>query len=316
METEDITLPDVTVISDATVVPVHSAPAPESAAHLPTPQIPPGLARRLVEAQKNVRALIPDGWNEFHKYSYPTIAQVRRVAGEALANAGIACFPQMLQVGRAIRTAQQGKQMQITVVKMAFHLVSEEGQVTLIWYGESEDVSDKGPAKAGTSAAKSFFQNLLQMSVADESDDVIPKQALPQQAPTRPKPSRRASPPPAPQSEAKPTRPLEPEKLRNFLQQKAAMAPPSAKETLATQAQVGLIASKLEEALGPDAGEEERHAVLEWLWGEPSAKKLTMAKASATIDWLLKPDSDKAGSYDLHPAAYEEAQAVLDQCEL
>jgi hypothetical protein len=84
---------------------------------------------------------------------------------------------------------------------------------------------------------------------------------------------------------------------------------------VASPAQVGLLAGKLEECFAPDKDSaEKRRSVLKHLWQVESAKEVTTAQARATIDWLLidesrVPKDDR--TYDLHSAAPTEAANVL-----
>lgn len=82
----------------------------------------------------------------------------------------------------------------------------------------------------------------------------------------------------------------------------------------ATQAQVGLVASKLEEAFAPDKeAKGKRLTVLHYLWNVESAKELTFKQAKVTLDWLLSGESDSGGDHRLHPAAPEEAKRVYTE---
>ena len=107
------------------------------------------------------------------------------------------------------------------------------------------------------------------------------------------------------------SRPLSPGKLKSFLISKAESKPETHQTAVATPGQKGLVAGKLAECFAPaDDADQKRHSVLLWLWGSDSTKDLTTAAAGATLDWLLDKDADE-GTYDLHPAAPQEAQAVL-----
>lgn len=109
------------------------------------------------------------------------------------------------------------------------------------------------------------------------------------------------------------SRPLSPGKLKSFLVSKAEGKPETHQTAVATPGQKGLVAGKLAECFAPaDDADQKRRSVLLWLWGDDSVKDLTMAAAGATLDWLLDKNADE-GTYDLHPAAPQEAQAVLKE---
>lgn len=105
-------------------------------------------------------------------------------------------------------------------------------------------------------------------------------------------------------------RPLQPDKLKEFLQRKIEAS--GLQDQEASDGQRGLVASKLEECFAPQIdADAKRHSVLYWLMGSVSTKALSMAEASALIDWLLDKDADP-GTYDLHKDAPEEARRVLN----
>lgn len=104
------------------------------------------------------------------------------------------------------------------------------------------------------------------------------------------------------------TRPLGPDKLREFLHRKEQQAPDSMRAQPASEKQTRLVSGMFTEAFSnaPDATER-YHIALKWLWGVNSATQLSKSQASATLDWLL--DSTK-GEYALHEHAPAEAEAV------
>lgn len=105
-------------------------------------------------------------------------------------------------------------------------------------------------------------------------------------------------------------RPYTPRYLQSKLIQQAEGKPATHQNAKATPGQRGLVAGKLSECFAPaDDADDKRHLVLEWLVGDESTDSLTMAIAGAILDWLLDKDADE-GTYDLHPAAPAEAQAV------
>jgi len=108
------------------------------------------------------------------------------------------------------------------------------------------------------------------------------------------------------------TRPLTPAQVRDAIQRKVARATPAQRATEASAGQRGLLAGKLEECWpgDPDAARK-RHSVTRFLIGRQSVSEATMAEASALLDWLLDPASVREGTYDVHPAARQEAEAIL-----
>jgi hypothetical protein len=125
----------------------------------------------MIQATKSVEALSLDGHNEFHKYRYPTIGQVRGHANRALAAAGVSIMPSVVRVGRSVRTSAQGKAVQITAVELEILVSSEDGSYLAHWTGESEDTGDKGIQKAASAGVKAWLAHTLLMPVGEEEDD-------------------------------------------------------------------------------------------------------------------------------------------------
>ncbi len=120
---------------------------------------------------------------------------------------------------------------------------------------------------------------------------------------------------PAPAPAQSSARPLDAETLKRFLAQKVDKADASHQEKQATEAQRGLVAGKLEECFAPQVDAvAKRKAVLFWLAGSDSTKDISMATASALLDWLLDKNASP-GTYDLHPHAPEEARRVLAETD-
>ena len=105
-------------------------------------------------------------------------------------------------------------------------------------------------------------------------------------------------------------RPLSAEAVQGFLHRKADQANDG--QLPATEKQSQYLARKFQEAFAPDNDAQKRyHISLDWLWSVDSAKKLTMAQAGATLDWLLaKGGPDKTGDTPLHEHARAEVATV------
>ena len=115
-----------------------------------------------------------------------------------------------------------------------------------------------------------------------------------------------------PKRNGKAERPLEPDVLRRVLHKKVADRGESG-EMPATEKQAPFVASKFTEALSDQSAPTEAyHLALGWLWGVDSAKKLSLAQAKATLDWLLEPGGpNDTGDTPLHEHAPEESRRVL-----
>lgn len=159
-------------------------------------QFVPQLADRLSKALANAGRLELDGNNQFHHYQYPTVAQVRGHANKAMSAAGLGIIPEITQEGRTTRETDKGKVSNVTFVKMAIHVFAPEGMFTVRWVGESEDMTDKGLAKAVSAGVKSFLVAMMLMPVGEEENDdgeYDAKKSAPVKRPT-PKPTKQEGP--------------------------------------------------------------------------------------------------------------------------
>jgi len=55
------------------------------------------------------------------------------------------------------------------------------------------------------------------------------------------------------------------------------------------------------------------HSVMHWLWKADSAKHLSKAEATVTLDWLLDDEQDGDGKPQLSEQARQESRLVLRQ---
>ena len=108
-------------------------------------------------------------------------------------------------------------------------------------------------------------------------------------------------------------RPWRPEELR------AALTYNVGQKTLTgapTQAQIGLLANKLEEVLGANQDSQvNRYTLTEWLAGQRSLTKVGIAWVDTLLDWLLG-EKDTTGDYPFKAHAVTEANSALRQAKL
>lgn len=178
-----------------------AAEPPAPLAQLP----PPGLASRLIQATAAIEPLIKDGVHEYHKYRYPTVAQVREHANRALAQAGISIIPSIVRVARSERTGAKGTAISISVVELEIAVCSEDGCYLARWIGESEDTGDKGVQKAASAALKAWLTQLLLIGAREEENDdgaTEAKRARKSRKPAKSQPAKKShqpAPKPAPE---------------------------------------------------------------------------------------------------------------------
>lgn len=149
------------------------APTPTQPAQLAVEGSPfvPAIAERMAKALAEVEPATLDGYHAYHKYHYTTIGQIRSLANRALARAGLSVIPSVLAVRRQEITGEKGTTILQTAVEMQFTIVGPEGRMVVQWYGESDDTSDKGLAKAISAATKSFLLNFLLVPLAEAEEE-------------------------------------------------------------------------------------------------------------------------------------------------
>ena len=109
-------------------------------------------------------------------------------------------------------------------------------------------------------------------------------------------------------------RPLEPDRLKGFIALKIAQASEDRRTTTITEGHVKSIVDKLQACFaGQTDADLKRHSVTGWLIGKESVKDFVEAEYFALLDWLVPKEHREYGTWDLHPAAYAEAAAILKE---
>lgn len=265
------------------------------------------IAKRLALATLEIDHVAKRGYNEFHKYNYATAEDIKTAAREALAKHGLVIIPLMRQV---YQEAAPNRSKEIkTMAEFDYVIACEEGSIIVPWTCEAYDTGDKGINKASTGGLKYFLINLLQIPIGDEPDPDGEKQ--PAKTTTKSRQQKRQRKAGNGKGDGPMTRPMAPSQLRTALHTKAELR--GEKGTMpASEKQAPFMARKFQEAFGGDADADKKyHLSLEWLWDVDSAKKLTLGRAAATLDWLLASDGpDDTGDTPLHEHAPQEARAV------
>lgn len=80
----------------------------------------------------------------------------------------------------------------------------------------------------------------------------------------------------------------------------------------------GAVTGKLQEAGNGDKGhrEQERHMFLDYVFGEPSTKKLTDAQGKAIRVWLYAMKPDDTGAFPLNAHVEQEFRHVVEAMRL
>jgi len=111
-----------------------------------------------------------------------------------------------------------------------------------------------------------------------------------------------------------PERPLKPAQLKEVMEYNVSKKADWTGEP--NKKQVGLLAGKLEEALGANQDSRvNRYTFTEWMTGERSLTKVGIAWVATLLDWLLG-EKDETGDYPFKDHAVKEANAVLRKAML
>jgi len=112
-----------------------------------------------------------------------------------------------------------------------------------------------------------------------------------------------------------PPRPWKPAQLKEILEYNVSKKGDWTNEP--SKEQVGLLAGKLEEALGANKGAKaNRYEFLGWMTGERSLQLQDIAWIATLLDWLLEDKDEATGDYPFKAHACEEANLVLRQAML
>lgn len=118
-------------------------------------------------------ALNPDKRNLDSKYDYVSADKILSVAGQALADAGVAVLPSVTTSEVLTFDRGQGKSRYDARVDFVFFLADEESQMEMMWvgYGSDYTVPDKAIYKAITSGHKYFLAKLLNIGAGNEDGE-------------------------------------------------------------------------------------------------------------------------------------------------
>jgi len=267
-----------------------------------SPQELASLYKRMAAAMAQLKRLPKRGRNERFNYAYVTDSDVLDAVRSALGSAGIGFFTDVVDIDRSRSIPTRSGELAVTELTVdAMFADSETGAtVTVTWLSEAMDGQDKGINKALTGAVKyGLLKTLLISTGEDDPDD----EAQPEDKGNGQKAEDKDD-----GRKRKPKRPMSPE----FIKEHIANIVESGNHALASEAQRGLIASKMEECFAGDSeAKQKRYKVTWWLSGITSTGEMTKAHADGYLKWLLaQQEKDDTGDYPLHPKAPVEAAAI------
>ena len=112
-----------------------------------------------------------DMTNEMQKYKYRGIDQVYDTVASIYAKHGLVIMPQVLEYSREMGLTAKGTPQAIVVMKVKFTFMHVHNEQTTesIFYGESNDTSDKATNKAETAAYK--YMAIMTFSIPINGSD-------------------------------------------------------------------------------------------------------------------------------------------------
>jgi hypothetical protein len=123
--------------------------------------------KKLIEVLKAVPAsLKAEGRNDYLKYGYLTLDQLKTIFHKVFAEKGIVFLFETENVD--VKEAGEGF---LTTASFVVRLLDEEGEVRIHTFGQAFDKEGKGLAKAKTDALKRFFTDSFLIAVGEEDED-------------------------------------------------------------------------------------------------------------------------------------------------
>jgi len=158
------------------------------------------LAPALIKAQGAMKAVEKTNSNDFHRYTYADLGDIKRTVDGPLQDNGLALVVSEPEVvAGAPRETKGGKASYPVRVRIVGRLIHESGEwIESEMWGEGQDGEDKAIYKATTGARKYLLTSMFHLATTDdpEADDEKPKQrqqqrSLPRGQGDRPKPPPR-----------------------------------------------------------------------------------------------------------------------------
>jgi hypothetical protein len=140
------------------------------------------LAQKLLAVATSIEDIDLDGKNDHFKYEYATAANILRHVRKPLADEGVLLLTSL----ESIEERSKGNST-VTTVRVRFMFVDTDANVypqeqhdkirpepqgifTAFWAGQGDDPSDKGLAKAYTSAIKTFLRETFLLPLGDDPE--------------------------------------------------------------------------------------------------------------------------------------------------
>lgn len=130
------------------------------------------LVKKLAEVMKEVQYIQKRGFNNFHKYSYATEADVNDHVRESLAKRNVIMIPNVKTHSYREHTNNSGKKEYIVTVEVefTFHDGDTGETMTFTTFGEGQDAGDKGTYKAITGAQKYALMKAFMIPTGDDPE--------------------------------------------------------------------------------------------------------------------------------------------------
>lgn len=130
------------------------------------------LVSKLAEVMKRVKYIRKAGFNDFHRYTYATEADVNEHVREVLAELNVVMIPNVKSHSVREHVNAKGKTEYIVTVGVEFTFYDgDSGEtITFMTYGEGQDAGDKGTYKAITGAQKYALMKAFMIPTGDDPE--------------------------------------------------------------------------------------------------------------------------------------------------
>ncbi len=131
--------------------------------------------QKFLEIRKAIPAIQSDAYNEFHKFKYPSSANVLIKLREQTDKLNLLLVPRLLNTPKVQKhKTKDGKEQFFTEIDIKYTWINVDPpneQVKCRWYGQGLDDAEKGLGKALTYAEKFFLLKFFNIATSDMDPD-------------------------------------------------------------------------------------------------------------------------------------------------
>lgn len=157
---------------------------------------PASVVGAMTKIMGEIERLPKNGWNDFHRYYYPTESDVMDTVRPLCAKHGLAVIPNV--VGTSSKTVQtnQGESNYVRMVMHIWLIHEDGGKIATRWESEAIDSGDKATYKCYSNCLKYFALKTFLMSSEDDVERESPERKGQQKSRSNGRQNRGRSPQP------------------------------------------------------------------------------------------------------------------------